>query len=682
MNCNEICTIYASVDGTVGDDRSVGVHYDGTRFDRPIGNLQKALVIVQELRGAGQLQPVTIKLMGGEYFLPEPLLIKNPIGNLVIEPYDDKPVVLSGGRLITGFQKAKFNGADCFAVYIDDVKTGKWDFTDLWVDGVRAELTRYPEEGYLHKTAAEVESEKLQNGSKWFIAEKGDIKDFKNLSDCIVSFCHYWIDEHSPIESYDKETRKLTLKYRSRFEIHTNFDYYLENVAEAFGKPNQWYLDRPSGMLYYVPRDKKQTPESIVAHAPEATALFELHGMEKDNRSARGFLPVSSVSLRGLTFSFTRGDYIGSTKLHDGQTAVPTASDGQGVAGTKGVINLTYSENITIENCRFVNYGLYGICAEDGCSNLRILNNEFYDGGAGGIKLNGGPVYTDSARVNHNNLISDNRILHCGQRHMAACGILLMNSYGNTITHNEIGDLYYSGISGGWVWGYTPSVTRDNLIAYNHIHDLGYGVLSDMGGVYLLGAQPGTVVRNNLIHDVNDREYGGWGLYTDEGSAGVLMENNVCYNLSDNCCHQHYGAGNTIRNNIFAFAGRNLLRISRFERHLSEIVEGNLFYSAGKPMYSFCYEPSAEQNHITDRTICLRKNLYFDSKAAEPTMLDLPGFRKFDEIKSYDNEEDSIVADPLFADPEHYDFTLEPNSPAFSLGFKPIDVSNVGPRHS
>ena len=670
MNCNEISTIYAAAGGKG----------DGLRYDRPIGDLKKALLIVEELRGAGQLQPITIKLFGGEYVLSEPLLITNPVGNVTVEPYDDKPVVLSGARRITGFKKAKFNGKGCFAVYLDDVKTGKWDFTDLWVDGKRAKLTRYPETGYLHKTAAEVESDVLHHGSKWMIVKKEDIQDFRNLNDCIVSFCHYWVDEHTPIESYDKETGKLTFKYPSRFEIHRDIEYYLENVAELFKKPNQWYLDRPSGMLYYVPHDKNQTPETLVAYAPETAALFELHGIEKDNRTAKGFSPVTGVTLRGLTLSHTRGDYVGSTKIHDGQPAVPTASDGQGVAGAKGVINLTYAENITIENCRFVNYGLYGICAEDGCSNLRILNNEFTDGGAGGVKLNGGTAYSDTARINHHNLISDNRILHCGRRHMAACGVLFMNSYGNTIVHNEIGDLYYSGISGGWVWGYTPSVTRDNLIAYNHIHDLGHGILSDMGGVYLLGAQPGTVVRNNLIHDINDREYGGWGLYTDEGSAGVLMEQNICYNLSDNCCHQHYGAGNTIRNNIFAFAGRNLLRISRLERHLSFIAEGNLFYSAGKPMYSFCYEPNAEQNHITERTVCLRKNLYFDSKSAEPTMLDLPGFRKFDEIKSYENEEDSIVADPQFTDPEHYDFTLKPNSPAFALGFKPIDISVVGPR--
>ena len=40
----------------------------------------------------------------------------------------------------------------------------------------------------------------------------------------------------------------------------------------------------------------------------------------------------------------------------------------------------------------------------------------------------------------------------------------------------------------------------------------------------------------------------------------------------------------------------------------------------------------------------------------------------------------TAVADPLFADPEKRDFRLAPESPAFALGFVPIDVSDVGPR--
>jgi len=40
----------------------------------------------------------------------------------------------------------------------------------------------------------------------------------------------------------------------------------------------------------------------------------------------------------------------------------------------------------------------------------------------------------------------------------------------------------------------------------------------------------------------------------------------------------------------------------------------------------------------------------------------------------------SIVADPLFTDPAGGDFSLREDSPALKIGFKPIDMSKVGPR--
>lgn len=42
-------------------------------------------------------------------------------------------------------------------------------------------------------------------------------------------------------------------------------------------------------------------------------------------------------------------------------------------------------------------------------------------------------------------------------------------------------------------------------------------------------------------------------------------------------------------------------------------------------------------------------------------------------------DQGSRIADPRFKNPAALDFTLPPDSPAFAIGFQPIDVSNCGP---
>ncbi len=646
-----------------------------TQFSFP--TIQAALKYISGLRRNGVKQPISIRLVSDQISLAEPIKIGNDVYGITIEPDGDKRVTVLGGVEITGFEWDTYNGARCLSAPLPDVckdENGVCNFTDFFVNGKRASFTRYPAEGHLLPEDVENHGTAQYDSSKWFIAKEGDFRNFRNMERIQISFCHLWIDEHTPIESYDPETRKVTFAYRSRFTIAGDENvpaalrYYLENVGEMFANPNEWYADE--GKVYYIPRDESITPETIRAYAPTLSKIVDVCGTP-DNHAR-------NIRFRNIDFAVSRGEYasVGHWAETKNEGIVAYASDAQAVCSADGSLTFKYAANCSLESCTLKNFGVHGIVIDLGCHNIRVDSCDMFDGGASGIKVVGGNAYAPEHDATHDNVIDNCTVLYCGRRYFAACGMLLMDTFNNTVSHNEIGHMYYTGVSVGWVWGYTPSTTHDNLITKNHIHDLGGGIMSDMGGVYLLGFQPGTVVSNNVIHDVNAAHYGGWALYTDEGSSYITLENNICYNTFDNCYHQHYGSMNTVRNNIFAFSKGPMVAVSRDEPHLSIIFERNISYSAGTSMYV------CQQAHWMQKTISTSHNLFFDATREDPEFYkDCFGHRiNFAEAQAYGLEEGSIIADPLFKDPAKYDFTLAENSPAFDIGFKPIDTSDVGPR--
>ena len=69
-------------------------------------------------------------------------------------------------------------------------------------------------------------------------------------------------------------------------------------------------------------------------------------------------------------------------------------------------------------------------------------------------------------------------------------------------------------------------------------------------------------------------------------------------------------------------------------------------------------------------------NLYYRSGGR---WFDWPGDRSFEQWQEWwGQDKHSIIADPMFVDPENGDFTLRPGSPAGQIGFQPIDTSRIG----
>ncbi len=664
LSYRDMNTIYVAPGGTG----------NGKSHESPTGSIQNALSMVEMMRGGGMLQPITVKLLAGNYCLTSPIVFHPTMSNVSVEPFGNGDVLISGAKKLEGFAETEFMGVKCLGVSIEEVKSGAWKFTDLYVNGLRAEKTRLPDVGYFKMKETEVPTTTLFGPSKWFVAEDADLDQFKSLyafEDAIVSYNHYWIDEHTPIETLDIASGRVTMSYRSRFNIRPGQEYILENVAEQFKNPGEWYLDRANGMLYYIPRSDDETADTLDVWAPVVPRLLSFEGGRADDNH------VTGVRFRDITFAYTRGDY-GSGQHVDGTTEGELfGSDGQAVSNAHGAIELSYARNISFRGCTLRNYGVHGFNIKEGCRSVKIEGCKIYDGGAGGVRICGGGYGSPDSTHTTACTVSDCSITHVGRRYFSACGILIMHASEIDILNNEIGDLYYTGVSVGWTWGYAKTVCRDNRIIGNHIYDLGKGFLSDMGGVYLLGSQPGTVVANNRIHDIKCKEYGGWALYTDEGSAGMLLENNLCYRTSSNSYHQHYGTSNVVRGNIFADADEPLMRLTRDEPHLSIMFYNNILYSTGTPLLQ-SYGSGAP---LEDGAIVSMRNLAWHKDGADAIVYsDQKTLSTLEKAQAVGMEAETVVADPGFVDPANGDYTLKPDSPAYKLGFLGFDASKCGPR--
>lgn len=656
--------------------------------DGPWATPDGALNRIAALKRQGRLTgPVTVWCAAGRTELAAPLIIRpDRAWPITFKAMPGASPLWSGGTRIMGWKCRSLRGRPVWTVDLPDVRAGRWAFRSLFVNGRRAPRPRWPRAG-LSRIAAvpglTLPTSWGNGGQTLFECAPGDVRPFHNLTDVELVLLHFWIEERSPIAAFDPDTRRVTMARPSRAPLVGKSgsqlaDYYLDNVFEALEEPGEWYLDRPRGRLYYRPRPG-DTPATTEIIAPRLLQLVVCEGHVDTDQA------VEQIRFEGLHFAHTDwrhpshdGAVVRGRSRPDRHSRGRDAAASQAACDVPGVIAFEAARHCALEDCRLDNLGWYGVSIGDACTDIRLVGCRIRDTGAGGVLINGAEAsHPDAARRRTGVVtITDNTLQEGGRIFHSAVGILAMNAYRVTLAHNLIFDYFYTAISCGWEWGYQQSASHSNTIAYNHIHTIGQGLLSDMGGIYTLGVQPGTVIRNNLVHGVRSAHYGGWCLYPDEGSSHLLIENNVCFDADREVFHQHYGRENLVVNNILAFGREAALRVSRAEPHISLTLLRNIVVSDGAPMVAL-----GGRAPEADATIRSDANLFFDV-AGKPPRFRLAGgsLAGLAAWKALGYDRHSRSADPGFTGLKKRHFTLPSDSPAFALGFRPIDLSRVGPR--
>jgi hypothetical protein len=652
-----VCLVLLSVMGVgCGQGRVLNISPGG-----PLKSLTEARDAIRALKAAGPLtEPVRVVIADGVYPLSEPLVLTPADSGTAAAPirYEAAPgahPIFTAGRRLGGFKVA----ADgTWSLDLPEVRDGRWQLEQLYVNGRAAVRARLPKKGYfytLRKSAGDarrsVELDPADTAALAALTPE-QLKDV-----CLVAYFS-WESARLRVAGFDPKSQIVTTTGPAAWELNgfysstTRQRYHLENLPNALTEPGEWQLGR-DGVLKYQPRPGED-PATAAVWAPVGSRFIAIAGDPQLG------LRVEHIAFVGL--SFQHAAYVLPPGGH---------SDGQAEVSLPAAIELDGATAVTFERCELAHLGAWAMWFRSGCRDCAVRRCRLWDMGAGGIKVGTGwdVDNPDDLRLTRS-IVMDNNIIHGGGRlHHGAHGIWIGHSSDNQVTHNDIADFNYTAVSAGWRWGYGASVAKRNTITFNRLHHLGWCVMSDMGGVYTLGPSEGTVVSNNVITDVNDYGYygrGGWGLYNDEGSSGILMENNLVLRTRTGGYHLHYGKDLVIRNNIFADQREFQLQHSRNEadHHQFDFTNNIVWWRTGQLF----------NGDWTVKQIHLGHNVYWNAAGAPVRFgnLDWPAWL----AKGVD--QDSVVADPLFVDPEHGDYRLKPDSPALKMGFKPFDPSQAG----
>lgn len=698
---------------------------NASKSDGPFATLARARDAIRRIKArakGGLKKPVTVIVRGGKYYLDETFVLGSEDNGvrecpITYTAYPGEKPILSGGRKITGWKPCKGKILQC---ELPESKGGKWKFRQLFFNGQRQIRARYPNfdpKNPLYGGWLFVEDTAEEGSLVAFKYKPGTFKRrWAKPSEAEVFMLSDWGETNiTPIKRMDKENRAITMADGLKdFNVYPwfmpnplsrRYRFYVENLFEELDQPGEWCLDSEEGILYFWPPTKSIEDAEIVA--PVLDCLIDLRG-------------ASWITISGFTFTETTSGDNMHRQGHEGYGAMfPVA--GRKYCGE--AVHMKRTEHCCIEKNLFYAVGGNAVYLEDYNARNFIQHNEISYAGSNGVCLVGSKYFhgmAADASVPHHPIYNEivyNHIHHCGVFDKYVAGVFLGLCDGNVIGHNLIERMPHHGINLGNS-GYGRNIIEYNEIRHTCLETYDNGAINSWmedphGHVQRDAERSGHIIRYNLITDtvgctvdkkgdliMPGGEANGTtntqGVYLDSASNCFVYGNIIV--RSERGIFVHGGKNNIIENNIIVDCRYPLVTYTclfpGYAPQMGEFMTGNrccrnIFYcsQSGKHLYSLSY--------WTDRVLGQADyNLFFNAAGGE-YIIDI-GEVKYEAIKGVLKEapkrisltewqeigydEHSVIADPLFVDPEHDDYGLRPESPVFKLGFEPIDVTKIGLR--
>lgn len=588
--------------------------------DGPFASFDRARALVQSISKPGLTQ-ITVQFRGGTYFLPAPIMFTAADSGaaalpIVYQNYPGESPVFSGGLRVTNWTSAGSN------TWRATLPASTQYFENLFYNGVRRLRPRLgsssgPEVGVFYRIAGTVylpdsapNCTVLVQGSGYECTDRfyynptdpvsgswknlapatdnpcnqpagnqaiaGDIEvlDFEQFStsklriSCIDTANHIvYLTDGTPINQ-SKPTQDGFIAGNR---------YLVDNVEDDLVQPGQWFLDRsttPMTLAYLANAGENPNRDTVIV--PQLAQLLVASGLQY-------------VSFQGLAFE------------HD-NFVLPAAGhkSSELEAGIPGALSFQNSQRVTLDAVTVTQIsgtGIEFISCIDGTSpsycaandanavtaNDTIQNSAIYDVGVLGVRIGDPYTHSDTDSNEPQLMTVQNTVVEgYGRTIPASFGIGQGMGHDNLYVHNDVYDGYHCAIS---ISEQAPDTVRiagignaNNTIAFNHVYDLLQGIMNDGGSIRIeAGNQqftsPGNKIVNNKIHDVTDagiqdsNGYGGDGIYLDNQTGLVDVENNLVYRVSDNAVEMPQGPSlpkeaNIVKNNILAYARNGMVQIN------------------------------------------------------------------------------------------------------------------------
>ncbi|OAB37013.1 hypothetical protein PMSD_09415 [Paenibacillus macquariensis subsp. defensor] len=472
---------------------------DGTQ-DKPFATVVKAKAKVKEIIQALPDQKMTsdiiVNVGQGDYYLNEPIEFNagdsGTNGHNVIYRSADGigKANLIGGTKINGWQKSTDNdvaagllGSIKDNVYKVKLDPTKFIFNALYVNDNKAIMarTQNKENDPRFPASAGAYMNAAGGGMHDIIYNSGDL-DQRSIDGMVKAQqagateiaqvytwdgpAWDWFTNTIPIKAIDTSLRKLTFPqdpqkpelYRPKYPIGGGSRYYLQGNLAFLDVPGEYFYNKNTGDLYYYPKAEDGSVDQWTVVVPTMQKILYFKGDDKGNGSYADYKlapdplkQTHNIKIDGLTLKDTEyTNYFTSgwneTDAGGGLGTVPPESEGSTnpayseqtdrVEYKVGAVTMINTNNITIENTKIRNIGLYGIAMYRDNQYNTIKNSDIEYVGYGGITSDGG--YPGVGKYNNSHTITNVSIHDIGQNVGHASGITWMDTGNSKISHIEI----------------------------------------------------------------------------------------------------------------------------------------------------------------------------------------------------------------------------------------------------